>query len=402
MVASVGLGGAALVLLNLWFFATPEGDTPVESPSAVVPSLREPETPALERPVLEAPARVEVARTEDAKDSLAAPPVSADGPRHFALIDGVDREDPNVRDPVEVGDCALELRCVDALGLLPIDCTVSLFRLLAPANERWGEGDQCVLDLAVPVTGARVEHLPAGRYRVVVHESAENVEDPLEFAVAGNLTSMTFLVTRPTEELAFVAIYDENGTRVDLAELHPGNQRHSFSNPRIRPWRRDRAWIGAGEEPSGGIGGGGQSHWRSKQGRPVRPTPRGFEVGPFALNSRVARRTATVTFKASDGARCDAAISGAHTGELRRYVGVFVSRRAILEKIETPDGVPASDLGDRITITSFAAPRDEQRGERSYLTIPVTVTIDFPRYERLSTTFQLEGGLPTLRLTMRP
>lgn len=393
--AIVLLSGGVLALVTSWFLTRAENDVRVESVPPVLTPQVHPEAPTLEAPEFQTVVRAAVAEVP------APTPSVADGFRHFALIDGIDREDPNVSDPVELGDRVLELRCVDAIELLPIDCHVSLFRLFAPANERWSEGDQCVLELAVPSTGARVEHLPAGRYRVVIHESAESVDDPLEFAVAGNPTSMTFLVTRPAEELAFVAIYDENGTRVEQAEIHPGNQRHSFSNPRDRPWRRNRAWIGAGEEPSGAVGGGGQSHRRSVQGRYVRATPHGFEVGPYLLNSRVARRTASVTFRATDGVRCEVAISGAHTGELRRYVGVFVSRSAILEKIETPDGVPASELGDRITITSSAAPRDEQRGERSYLAIPVTVTVDSPRYERLSTSFRLEEGLPRLRLTSR-
>jgi hypothetical protein len=93
-----------------------------------------------------------------------------------------------VTPPIESGSCALELTLVGAETGKPVASEVHLYRLDIPANARWRAGDHLHAQFSIPVTGHRVDNLPAGRYRLDCAVQRASGTADREFEVLGPLT----------------------------------------------------------------------------------------------------------------------------------------------------------------------------------------------------------------------
>ena len=121
-------------------------------------------------------------------------------------------------DPVERGPCSLFLRVVSEDAGRPVRTEVYLYRLDAPGNEHWSEGDRLKATVMVEREGTRIEELPEGRYRVYSMQQRKQSEDPPAFRVAGELTKHTVRIPLPRRYRVYVMVYDERGRILRDAE----------------------------------------------------------------------------------------------------------------------------------------------------------------------------------------
>lgn len=101
-------------------------------------------------------------------------------------------------DPIETGRASLRLRLFDRGSGAPLGGEVVLWRIGAPGNEYWSEGDQDVAVRRVPADGCVFEGLAAGTYRPQVWSERDGAPEPEPLVVAG-ATAHDLFVEPPRE-----------------------------------------------------------------------------------------------------------------------------------------------------------------------------------------------------------
>ncbi len=119
-------------------------------------------------------------------------------------------------DAVEKGPCSLELTFHDSVSGFPVSGYAHLWRLGAPGNEWWTEGDQLQEGLEVKKGIAKVKGLPPGRYRVYALFAGRRSSSAPEFLVNGDLTSARIPVEMPRPESVRLHLVDANGSPVQV------------------------------------------------------------------------------------------------------------------------------------------------------------------------------------------
>lgn len=136
-------------------------------------------------------------------------------------------------DPTQRGGCVLTMTLCDEQGGI-VDSGLDVWRLGAPGNEHWTDGDQLQTTTWTRDGVAVVEHLPAGDYRVVVHEQRWSAEDPPAFVVTGTGTRVHFCVATPETYTASVTLFDETGDALRLARCE--TSRRLYDRDRSPAW----------------------------------------------------------------------------------------------------------------------------------------------------------------------
>jgi hypothetical protein len=88
-------------------------------------------------------------------------------------------------DQLEHGDAALRVCVRVDPGGVATAMRVRLWHLGVPGNDAWTGGDESRGTFELPQSGATIDHLPPGRYRLQRMDYPPRGEDPPEFAVAG-------------------------------------------------------------------------------------------------------------------------------------------------------------------------------------------------------------------------
>ncbi|MHC4380296.1 MAG: hypothetical protein ACYSU1_04310, partial [Planctomycetota bacterium] len=91
-------------------------------------------------------------------------------------------------EPVESGDCALDLRIFDAHTSQPVASSIQLWRLDVPASSTWSEGDQLQLSSEDPRGVFHLSDLPEGEYRVYSLSARRGASSPPAFRIEGETT----------------------------------------------------------------------------------------------------------------------------------------------------------------------------------------------------------------------
>jgi hypothetical protein len=346
-------------------------------------------------PVADEPnlARNEIGATESAPPTIAA--------RYLAAHEGYRPDDPTVIDPVELGDCALELRCVDASTLGAIASRVTLFRLAAPASANWSAGDQYVTETDIPPDGGRIEALPPGQYRAIPHETVFDGEDPASFVVAGAMTSITLLVSRAPAEGATVRLVDDRGAIVSVARVRIGANSGSRMRADSRPWIVPRQLLAdPGDDAthfgSGGYATSGRSNWKH-----IVAGPEGFSLEPLALDNLAERSRVIAEFKGNDRSTCEVHVLGRDRGAARRYLGVLVDHSRVIERVFTPDGASYRPDPSCVSIVTHALREIDHLSPDAWRDVPVELKIVDPLYAESVTKFTLRQGVPEIRLVAK-
>lgn len=325
------------------------------------PAAAEPQAPAFE-PVLEpetelpaAPEPVAPASAPDsAREALDASPVVIEEPldpeedEDFEEISEEPEHLLEPEDPPETGECTLQLYLVDRETGERVAGTVELWRLDAPANEDWSRGDQLQTKFGVEPEGRLVEDLPAGVYRPYVQSTARGAEFAPSFAVQGRWTTQEVPVTRALLVEATLVVIDEQGERLETAELQIGRL-SSGGVATAPPWRVERTLLATGNYYGigGGWGGSGGRHsWRSGTAGPA-----GFPLTKLRTDTREKSYTQHVALRTEGGLRLSlgCSVSRAMPGPVT-FVAPYPTRERLLQGIELPGGTPILEV-ERVSVT---------------------------------------------------
>ena len=305
-------------------------------------------------------------------------------------------------DPVEAGACSITLRLVSPTGE-GVSSRARLWRLNAPANEVWSEGDQCQWAGQIPQQGERIDGLAVGVYRAECSRTARDRVDPPSFRVDAGTEEVVLTVAVPARREVYVAIVDQNGEAL-LEILRPKREHPMLSRdePTVPGWVVPRRLLDPEREAGfkGPRYGGKYGGSRDSAATLIAEDARGFRVGRYSEATRTSYRIHR--WRAVPGGRNDVLLE-VDNRDARpwEFVGVAIPRQTTLDAIRGSNGEVVADLEEHVAIESNAIRRSAATGNEWWREIPIHVMVDHPDYAELRFGYRLLEGPPTIR-TLSP
>ncbi len=291
-------------------------------------------------------------------------------------------------DPVGRGDCALTIRLHGIGTRAPVAAGIQLWRLGAPGNDDWSEGDQLQLRCDVPPSGTSLYDLPAGRYRIFSGDARRGAHDPPEFLLEEGHSDADLPMDMPRRMTATLLILDERNRQVTEAIRTDGGRGSATSSLDDEPdWvvaRNLRRGAACRSVMCSSGGGGGRS-------RPVAVTATrdGFLVGEFTEASRTSRRSSSHTFRVPDQTDVRLHFANDHPAPWR-----FVAR-----------SVPRGPLRDSVLVGGRPLPanaRFQAWSDARDVPGPIQVQVQLDGYEKLEFEWTPGEWLPFRELAPSP
>ena len=291
----------------------------------------------------------------------------------------------------------LDLRLVHAGTGAPLEDSVQVWRLDAPADDVWEAGDERVF--VGPAPGGRVllADLEPGTYRAWVGRARLSSDLPPPFELRSSPDGSPRVVTWPVvpaqDEPLWLVARDQDGQPVFELEAEVRGVR-STSKPRhlrLPPWARPRVtkadgWNGIPTQgyvqSRGSVVGLGEPAWR---------TPaagiRGFALGEHQQASRMVERTLDLLVRRS--AEPPVAVTIDLDGA-DRFLALVPDRAPILDPMTLPEGVTRETVRDELELEAAGVSLPEVGGE-----------LEAWRRATVRVRLALEGYVP-LEATWRP
>ncbi len=114
-------------------------------------------------------------------------------------------------DPPQQGDCDLQIDFVDSITGVAVAGQAKLYRLNAPGNEHWTDGDQLQLSAWASDGHFIAAQIPPGKFRAYPLFARIDAPTPEAFKVEGFLTRVTQQVEMPQKELLHVQLFRSDG-----------------------------------------------------------------------------------------------------------------------------------------------------------------------------------------------
>jgi hypothetical protein len=356
--ALLALAAVALLALLIWWGP---GERPARSKQAKAPD--------------DAPAAREEISTPEPEPAPAAAQATSPNP-----------------DPVEHGECVLFLHVVDADTGNPVASTVDLWRLDAPGNADWTEGDQIQVTAEIPVEGAKLEALPAGVYRPRCLAERYSAEDPTPLRVAGPLTEVTIPIQMPREFRAYVKVVDSRGALVPRGSLRRG-WRFWHDRSRNPAWRRPRRLRGpeprVGRGARGGGGGGGGRSATAPQ------PPDGFPLGPSPEDSKKSCTTYGFSIEVEGANDVSVCVPGEATDGVT-FLGLAVPLETVTGDLRMPDGRTIAEAGGTVDVSFDAVELKPSAPSPTLVDLPFHIRVTVPGKKTLSFDRKLGEPAPAL------
>lgn len=303
-------------------------------------------------------------------------------------------------DPIETGDCELALRLFDSETRDPVESDVFLWRLDAPGNENWTDGDQLQARESIPKDGFTFGSLPAGDYRVVCVEERFDAVDHKMFRVEGPETRVDLNLLMPRARKAHVQIYSVDGNVVKRATI--ASRGHTpGTRPVDRPeWLRERELRGRLDKPGAfGLGGGGAGLVKRRSLSTAEEE--GFLLGRIKEDRRSTR--ARYFFDVTPPALSTTHVQIDASHEQLQYVGVAIDPQYIVSRLRQPNGAPVDDaVKAHIDIVATAVHCSGRDPAEMWSRVEINVKVADRRFETLRFSFRWEDGdLPDQYLRLR-
>ncbi|MHC4955444.1 MAG: hypothetical protein ACYTGZ_16450 [Planctomycetota bacterium] len=290
-------------------------------------------------------------------------------------------------DPVERGDRSLFISLTSQETGKPVASTVRLYRLGAPGNEHWTEGDQLQATRNVPVEGLDIHNLPAGRYRIHAEAQRHPSDDPFLFSVRAPTTRVAFALPMPRQFRARLKVYDEHGNLLRKSRYRRGSYNSSSRTVKI-PWLRKRK-LRNPDLYSIGIGGGVGGASGGRSDRTVEADERGFDLGTFWENPRYERRWRRSRWRFVDRTEVRARPQR-EPGRDHTYMALSVDPAPIRDSVLLPDGRLADITAARFWIHGEAVLAPANARADFWRTLKVKVKVTYDGYENLE--FEVGAG----------
>lgn len=285
-------------------------------------------------------------------------------------------------DPVELGDCKLQLDLYDLATGEALGAMVNLWRIGAPQNEHWTVGDQLQQPLQVPREGLTVENLPRGVYRAYFPGARRGAPALAEFEVRGEWTSQRLPVDLPRKREIFLQLYDESGVRIDQVSARESTRSRRLERPRPS-WQTKRV-LRSGQAflDIGGFGGG-YSGFSHRPFRQLKSTQDGFIVGDFAEDSRTVRYSQNINLKQSEAVQSKVSFAiEDRIGSSLIFAAPFVSAERLLSSVHYPDGRPVSIDDGKVHVEVIAVPIDPDSAPDAWRSAEIKLWVTIPGYRR--------------------
>ncbi|MBK8180449.1 MAG: hypothetical protein IPK67_16465 [Planctomycetes bacterium] len=376
----------AVLAAALWFWLSFTGGEraptdPARGAGPNRPTLPPPAAEVMDLPVDRTPAPAPEANA----------PAEASAPEHEPPVEEVEltlEEDP--LDPIEKGACALELTVVaKARSVLPPEGQVELWRLSAPGNEHWSEGDQLQASQTLERGFARFTELPTGQYRVRCSAERGGAPGPEPFEVACPTTTRTVEIELPRMFRVLLDVRDETGLPLDRGALAPATDSQDFTGP---SWVRRRQ----ARQKRGGHGISAMEWGNSGALTPILAGPEGFELGthPESTTQHGRSRHATVHFEHRSSVRCP--IRAAGVGD-QHLLAVSVATEPLLDVVLTPDGRTLRELEATLDVDCTAVTIEPGAPPPDWRAIPLRVQVRCAGFEPLDFEATLAQWPPKVR-----
>lgn len=302
--------------------------------------------------------------------------------------------DEEPEDPVEKGACVLELTVIaKTRGVLPPEGQVELWRLSAPGNEHWTEGDQLQASLPLVHGFARFTELPAGRYRVRCSAERGGAPGPEPFEVACPTTAQTVEIELPRMFRVLLDVRDETGLPLDRGALAPATASRDFTAP---------SWVRARQlrEKRNGYGISAVEWTTPGSPTPIVAGPEGFELGTYPESTAQLDRSrhATVLFEQRSSVRCPIRASGAGDQHL---LAVSVATEPLLDCVRAPDGRTLRELEATLEVDCTAVTIESGAPPPDWRAIPLRVQIQCAGFESLAFEATLAQWPPRARTLVK-
>ena len=296
-------------------------------------------------------------------------------------------------DPVERGPATLVLTVRDADTDAPVSGTVHLWRLDAPGNADWLEGDQLQGMLWVAEGRGERGELPEGRYRAVFSEQRAAAEDPAMFEVRGERSEITLAVPMPRRFPAWLRLLDEHGHPLPAAELGWSGRRWSkVSTPPV--WAHARTLRDASiPVPHRGQGGHASMSSGGSAGTSVRAVDGLLPIGDFAEPSRGERSARMGRVRAEGRSTVDVTLGGGPTSPTT-HLGVSLPLATLLDRVLLPDGAPVFGSKTRVRATCQAELLTPETPPDRWRSMPVRIVVTLDGYEPLEWTADADHPSP--------
>lgn len=305
-------------------------------------------------------------------------------------------------DPVEAGPCRLILEAVTDDDEAPLDAVaVELWRLGAPGNDEWCEGDQLQAVDTVRAGTASFADLPEGRYRIFGVGARKGSEDPPAFQVAGPATTVRITVAAPREVPVLLQVVSEQGVRLIVGARRRGGSSSAYTQPTPEWIQPRRLRDGCTYEPMS-LHGRSCGRGRDEPAQPLTAGLSGFDMGQSLEATKACRPSRSVYLEAPG--RSEVSVFATGDDEPRdgayRFLGVSAPLDLLASRVVLPDGRRALEVGASVSASSGAVRATEELATDAWRTIPITVWVRLRGFRTLEFETDLDGPMP--RWTLRP
>lgn len=290
-------------------------------------------------------------------------------------------------DPIESGPASLLLNLIDASSGAPVASRVELWRVDAPGNAAWTDGDQLQLAADVPAGGVRFWSLPEGRYRVVCDVARVDAPPP-ELELHAPLSERQVTLELPREFELRIRFLDHFGDPYASAEWWEAGGRAIAPAPHVARSRSPRDLVGY--SVSEGLG------WSNAPGVHTLggpQPPEGFSLGRQRECSRAQSVVRVLRLRAPDGALVEVEVPARSEGDVE-LVAVGLPPDLAASCVRLPDGSASTA---HVEALGLARTLDDLAGD--WIEAPIRITAEWTGFEAHASTWRpADGELPWILL----
>ncbi|MBC8405981.1 MAG: hypothetical protein H8E15_12185 [Planctomycetes bacterium] len=281
-------------------------------------------------------------------------------------------------DPVETGNCTLEIKFFDAEDFSPVSGQAQLWRLGSPGNDYWSNGDQLQVDALAKQGLLTIENLPAGKYRLHPLFARNGSPANPEFEVSGDFTQFDCAVEMPGKDDVGVKIYRPDKTLLFVTNEQVQTKRLGWrlsGRPVDPSWIKGRVEKSTGQESPPRIsekkGSGSKRPWSQQTVSDL-----GVRFGDLVEGNRQSMRI--YRFQIRKGTQSSMRLNLPHSGRSTEYVALYIEPADLQASLIFPEGQEVQELSKNFIIESTALPLDVENGATLDTVLPqVEVEINF-------------------------
>jgi hypothetical protein len=307
-------------------------------------------------------------------------------------------------DPLARGTSCLVVRVTSEDTGDPVAVDLQLWRVHAPGNAAWTQGDQLQATSHANSGAAMFEGLPEGTYRLSSGDARRGTNDPPAFEVRGDVTEVSVSLPLPRPFGVWLRVVDGEGTLVRrglCGSARNGSTRETLYEP---DWIASRTRRDVADGAFVGPRSGGLVCSFSCCGGPAAATPceavdaRGFWFGDNLERARAHWAFTDHVFRAGDSSVVEWDVDDEERRD-RTYLGVVVPIDVLVARVTLPNGMPLTRAESRVHADCEAILVGEDTPEDAWRTLPIRVWVHVDGHDALRFEASAKDPSPRWALT---